>query len=597
MRRKKKAKPHTTANFIPLVIGVSGHRDLRPEDLPRLEQVVRELLEKIRKRYKHTRLVILSPLAEGADRLVARVARDTNVSLIVPLPMAPALYGLDFKDDASRAEFNALLNYAECSFILPMLAGHTEKDMQPHSEARDKQYEQVGAYIVRHSQILLALWDGEDSPLIGGTAKIVKFQIEGVPEPYAPARTFFDEVESGPVYHLLTPRSKNPHPRGQPFTLKKLYPTRHAAEGKAKRAEAFDRIYKNIDGFNLNVAKGAEASRLEKQTTRSKHDLLPESEAQELPLLLQSLRDRYATADSLAIHFRKMMDKTLIELYALVFLAAVSFDIYAHLWPEEHWVLFAYLLTMGFAYKWVYRRAKKEEYENKYQDYRALAEGMRVQFFWCLANLHLSVAEHYLRKQRSELDWICSAIGAWSIPVDTASYGEAPLKSASMSRMQLILKHWVKAEADYHRGAARREKKKLEKYEPWIKRFLLFAVVLASILVLAVWVPHPWSHEWQGWLAEYSTVHHTLIVFLTLPPVAAALLHSYLEKAAFSEHFKQYTRTHAIFSNAEERLRELIREDKYSEAQQAIEALGKEALVENGDWVLMHRERPLEMVQ
>jgi hypothetical protein len=55
---------------------------------------------------------------------------------------------------------------------------------------------------------------------------------------------------------------------------------------------------------------------------------------------------------------------------------------------------------------------------DKYQDYRALAEGMRVQFYWRLAGLKLSVADHYLRKQRSELDWICSAIRVWVFQPD-----------------------------------------------------------------------------------------------------------------------------------------------------------------------------------
>jgi len=31
------------------------------------------------------------------------------------------------------------------------------------------------------------------------------------------------------------------------------------------------------------------------------------------------------------------------------------------------------------------------------------------------------------------------------------------------------------------------------------------------------------------------------------------------------------------------------------EVQALLEELGKEALVENGDWVLLHRERPLEV--
>jgi hypothetical protein len=594
MRRKKKTKPHLKDKLIPLVIGVTGHRDLRREDLPGLERVVRRVLLRLGKQYPNTPLLVLSPLAEGADRLVARVARKAEVALIVPLPMRSELYELDFADEASRAEFKDLLGYAESSFTLPPAGAISEKELRSHSEVRDRQYEQVGAYIVRHSQILLALWDGKDSSLVGGTSRIVKFQIEGVPEPYAPPRNFFDEVDSGPVYHVVTPRLKNVRPKGRPFTIEKLFPSRYADETKAQKYKAFQQIYKNIDTFNFNKRN---ASRLAHEIRKSKSDLFPESEAQELPTFLQSLRDRYAIADSLAIHFRKITDRTLLGLYGLVFLAAIVFGIYAHLWADQHAILLGYLLITGTAYKWVYRRAKNKNFENKYQDYRALAEGMRVQFFWCLANLHLSAAEHYLRKQRSELDWICSAISAWTVPVETEGWGEIHSDPASASRLNLILKHWVKAEAEYYKDAAEREKKRLEKYEPWTRYFLLFGVGLAIILVLTLWL-NPWRCKWQDWLDQRDGLHHTLIILLALPPVAAALLHSYLDKAAFSEHFKQYTRMRVIFLNAERRLKGLINdEEKSNEAQQAIEALGKEALVENGDWVLLHRERPLEMVQ
>jgi hypothetical protein len=592
MRQKKRTEPHLKAELIPLVIGVTGHRDLRPEDVPKLEKAVAEVFETLRKRYTNTPLLVLSPLAEGADRLVARVARNAEIGLIVPLPRAPEHYELDFADDASRAEFRDLLGYAESSFTLPAVSKVGQKKLSA-SEVRDKQYEQVGAYVVRHSEILLALWDGEDSSLTGGTSRIVKFQLEGVPEPYAPPRNFFDEMNSGPVYHLVTPRLKGPSPKGHPFTIKRLFPASYAHEAKAKKDKAFHRIHENIEAFNFNVTRTSG----QRKIAQSKSYLFPEAEAQDLPAFIRSLRDRYAIADSLAIHFRKMTDWTLLILYGLVFLAAIVFDIYAHLAPEQHALLFGYLLIMGAAYTCVYRRAKKAAYENKYQDYRALAEGMRVQFFWALANLRISVAEHYLRKQRSELDWICSGISAWTVPLDIEGWSEIHSDPASASRLRLILKHWVEAEAKFYRDRAEGEKKRLETYEPLTRVFLIFAVALAILLVLTLWLSHPWKQEWQHWLDQSDKFHHILIILLSLPPVAAALLHSYLEKAAFSEHLKQYSRMRAIFFNAQKHLSVLIEEEKFEEAQRAVESLGKEALIENGDWVLLHRERPLEMIQ
>ena len=58
---------------------------------------------------------------------------------------------------------------------------------------------------------------------------------------------------------------------------------------------------------------------------------------------------------------------------------------------------------------------KEQDYQNKHQDYRALAEALRIQFFWQVADLPDAVVDHYLRKQRGALEWIRSALRSWEI--------------------------------------------------------------------------------------------------------------------------------------------------------------------------------------
>jgi hypothetical protein len=50
-----------------------------------------------------------------------------------------------------------------------------------------------------------------------------------------------------------------------------------------------------------------------------------------------------------------------------------------------------------------------------------------------------------------------------------------------------------------------------------------------------------------------------------------------------------------LFDIAENRLEVLLREHQHEEARALLRELGAEALEENGDWVLLHRERPLEV--
>jgi hypothetical protein len=77
--------------LVPLTIGVTGHRDLVASEIPRIEARVRDLFEDLRARFPDRPLRILSPLAEGADRLVARWRRPWR-PLTVPLPMPMAIY-------------------------------------------------------------------------------------------------------------------------------------------------------------------------------------------------------------------------------------------------------------------------------------------------------------------------------------------------------------------------------------------------------------------------------------------------------------------------------------------------------------------------
>ncbi|MDX6613912.1 MAG: hypothetical protein QOD75_3098 [Blastocatellia bacterium] len=212
---------------LPLVIGVTGHRDLRPSEVARLESVVRQVIEEFKTNLPHTPLVLLSALAEGADRLVARVALELGVRLIVPLPMQRDIYAKDFSPE-SKGEFANLLSQAEHSFELPLLQGSSIEGTTEPGPARNHQYEQAGAYIVRHSHLLLALWDGKYRELVGGTSRVVRFQLEGIPEPYATRSSPIDPPDSGPVYHIVTPRSSEPETIGEAFTLHKLFPRGYA---------------------------------------------------------------------------------------------------------------------------------------------------------------------------------------------------------------------------------------------------------------------------------------------------------------------------------------------------------------------------------
>jgi hypothetical protein len=558
---------------LPLVIGITGHRDLRDEDRATLPSRIREVIAELQSRYPHTPLLLLSPLAEGAYRLAARIALECSVRLCVSLPMPKAIYEADFQAPDSLAEFNDLLRRAERWFELPLLPPNTESKIIPQGEPRNRQYAYVGAYIARHSQILIALWDGLASDAEGGTAQIVRFKLLGVPERYAFADEMsspLDPAESGPVYHVVTPRASQSSPVHQAFRLAKVFPPHYECEALAEAS--YDRIYTRMNTFNQDALRLGAA--LAQGREKSKAYVLPLPEVEQFHRPLRFILDCYATADTLAVSFQRKTLLTLRGLLTLSLLAASLFQLYGHLEGKPWGLAAGYLGALGVAYAW-YMWAKRADYENKYLDYRALAEGLRVQFFWRLAGLRHSVADHYLHKQRGELNWIRQALRVWNLAVDEHTLAGAGLVKAEDS-LPLLLKHWVEDQYAYCSKVALRDQTQFQRIKKVSYAFFLVGLAMGVIKV-------------------FLSPEHPILVAIGIAVVLAAMLFGYAKSRALSEHAKQYGRMSIIFANAKRHLEELVKSGRHTSARALIEELGKEALVENGDWVLLHRERPLQV--
>ena len=141
-------------------IGVTGHRDL--DNVKLITSSVDEVLRKIRNTFSGETLTIISPLAEGADRLVVwRAMENNDVHLVVPLPLEISEYMQDFSGIYSKAEFVTLLEQAAQVIELPA------------EETREASYLAAGSYILDHSDLLIAVWDGQPARGPGGTGQIV----------------------------------------------------------------------------------------------------------------------------------------------------------------------------------------------------------------------------------------------------------------------------------------------------------------------------------------------------------------------------------------------------------------------------------------
>lgn len=150
-------------------IGITGHRVLDKRFLKKYKKQVFKKLDELKQ--KHNEVILFSPLADGADRLIVYEAMKLDIKYIAVLPMQKELYQDDF-DSTSELEFDKLLKNAE--HILTI--SHTKPFI------RDRQYELAGRYISENSDILIALWDGKYNNLQGGTSEIIKYHLKNQKE-------------------------------------------------------------------------------------------------------------------------------------------------------------------------------------------------------------------------------------------------------------------------------------------------------------------------------------------------------------------------------------------------------------------------------
>ena len=143
-------------------IGITGHRDLgNAKTQTFVCEEIKKLLLKLQE--EHRRLNALSALAEGADTIFAREALELGIPLIAVIPFAE--YEDDFTKRESLEQFKGLLQQAEKVIRLD------------YRHRSDKAYLEGGKWVVDHSDLLCAVWNGKPAAGKGGTGDVVAYAL------------------------------------------------------------------------------------------------------------------------------------------------------------------------------------------------------------------------------------------------------------------------------------------------------------------------------------------------------------------------------------------------------------------------------------
>ena len=562
-----------------LTIGVTSHRNIAPAQVPAVRQLVHAFLGAQRSAWPDLPITVVSALAEGGDQLVAEEALTAGARLVAVLPMERAQYAQDFRGGAEHARFEALCKRAEV-IELPLLAGNTlaRNTAAPTGIERDRHYAQAGIYISSHCHVLLAIWDGKKSDRLGGTAQIVAYHLNGIRPPvierrraregYSPLGNDIERL----AYHIVVSRDTDEGAPAPPLKALETYwrVGERAIPGDEPMPGEFRATFTHMSAFNADWDK-YRADIDEKTALRR---------TQAGGVAMSPMERLFQAADFLALHFQRRVLFAMRAIYTMAALMGIAFMCYSDL-PAQDYMIFVFLALFAFGVS-LGVLAQRRGWHRKYLDYRALAEGLRVQSYWRRAGLSVTADsefahDNFLQKQDVELGWIRNEMRSAGLDDELSP---CPHEHDALAR---VIAEWVGGSGVsgqlgyYERRIAQRTR--LHRITETLGAVSLWLGIAISVF-LAVFI-----------LRLSQDTKTVLVAVMASVSIIAAVREAYAYRKADKELIKQYRFMRRIFTAARGAL------DKThdpGEQREILRALGEAALAEHAEWTLMHRERPLE---
>lgn len=514
------------ADRLPIVIGVTGHRDLRSEDTDQLKARVREALEGTMARCPHSPIVMLNSLAEGADQLCAEVAKALSIPLIAVLPMPLSDYEADFSP-AGKEALKAFLASAQTCFVAP----HAEAE--PENPSRDYAYRQAGIYVATHCHMLIALWDGDDQKKDGcGTAAAVHVALSGrfVPKDGIPVRSEANTL----VCRIAAARE------GQD--------TQSGVE-RLGNEQAFDRMLKDTDAWN----------RLASDVSEPPASLLPAPTDDPVTARLDRL---YGLADEISLRYQTRYRRILAILALCGTLLTLSFLLYDE--ASLHAMIFVtglMLLLMVLCQRF----ARGADCHKRYLENRVLAESLRTQAFLRYAGSAAEVSTLLPLIQQTETAWVLCALCACAI-------GDAPKGSHD------IRADWVEAQRAYHERASQKAARKADGSDRFVRIALIGSAALYIVALLFELLFGGFRLLPGEPLENAEFWRSVLKILLGTLSAGTLFIAGYYGKQSLARKRADHVRMAGFYARMGEQLA------RTGQTEATLRHLAREELIENGNW-------------
>lgn len=586
---------------IPVVIGVTGHRNIVEEDKPAIKAQVKESIKEVQALCKgknggaDTPVVMLNAFAQGADMLCAEAAFELGVDVYAVLPCEFDRYILSFDDVQARDKLKDYLAKTKRVFVSPDM----EKNkawLKRNSATDDDSYEyrQLGIYIAEHSHVLIALWDGKPpkTQYGCGTVEVIKFALEG---------DFLDKdhlfkpamINDSAVVWIKSRRQGG----GDVADIRKKWLISKLTEDEEGQSYGDFLVMDKPPEFLKNIInKTVEYNEENEELPLSEVKLW--ENVKSLDGYRKNLRYHYIKADALSYQKNQKKYNLFVLLLAIIgTIVACTFLIYDD--ASLPYMIFPCTVAIGLII-WLTLYGSKKAFHKKYIQYRAFAEALRIQFYTSLCLNEnpavTNVCNLYSWAQKVEMVWIDKAIQALAVISPTEE-----LKTD----LSEVIEVWIGNNANptgqlrYHNRKKSSNKKQAKKFERLSKGsqiftitvyFIIFAVEIVACILKACNVD--WF--WEGAAFAHVSCRNVAAMILGIATCASLLFSSYWGKLSFDRKADDNEKMSKFYASAYERWQEAKIHPK-KEVESFIKEIAREEILENGIWCSYVNENRLEI--
>ncbi len=613
MKNKQTLKGY---NLIPIVIGVTGHRnifcgtDTDPEDREEIKAQVKAGIKEIISLCENTPVIMLNALAQGADMLCAEVAFECGIPVYAVLPCKKEKYLMSFDDckcgrnpKKDKKRFCELLDKCTKVIIAPDQEQLSKSVKKSNFESKEEyEYRQLGIYIAKHSHFLFALWDGNESTKQYGcgAAEVVKFALthdyldsKHVPVP--------GTINNSAVIWIKCRRKQNGCKSAK-------------NDGCSNEINKVYRIM-DIDNFNNDSGKYKDSNscpaciteiikktvRYNKETVQIKGKigdyLWGDGNGESVEITdddLNCLRNQYFKADLLATKYRDIYKHRMLAMAILSVCIAFSFllyddcSLYWMIYPCLVFIIVAIVLTIKCGVKY-------KDYHKKYIQYRALAEVLRTQFYICACGTKTFICDEFSWAQKCDMVWIEKAMRTLFILHDYKKQLDK----------RKIKECWIMEQYKYHKSHLDVKNKKSHKYQAKTCKHWTTALFIASIgLYFAILLSEFLSlfdiiDCWKGAFYKAISWRDVGVIAVGLSAVITLFLSSYFDKLSNERKSDDHEKINKLYIYALRNWDNIVDNKKKRFNKKRFDRfvvnIAREEIIENGIWYSYVNESGLQV--